>query len=260
MSSGTYIPESALAVFAHPDDIEFGCAGTIARWIQQGTRVAYVLVTSGDVGIAKEDITRQQAADIREAETLAAAAVVGVSDVTFFRVPDGMVENTMELRKRIVREIRRFQPEVVLSSDPTMIFTPMGGINHPDHRAVGNAVLDAVFPAAGQPHFFEELAQEGLKAHKVRKVYLTARGEGDTFVNISDTIDLKIASLQKHESQVGQWKELAERMKERSAQTAKGKEMGHAEAFRVLTIENDETWARLRGTAQEQQEQQQQQQ
>ncbi|MEZ4663824.1 MAG: PIG-L deacetylase family protein [Caldilineaceae bacterium] len=247
MSSGTYIPESALAVFAHPDDIEFGCVGTIARWVQQGTRVAYVLVTSGDVGIAKEDITRQQAADIREAETLAAAEVVGVSDVSFFRVPDGMVENNLELRKRIVREIRRVQPEVVLSGDPTMVFTPMGGINHPDHRAVGTAVLDAVFPAAGQPHFFEELAQEGLKAHKVRKVYLTARGEGDTFVNISDTIDLKIAALQKHESQVGQWKDLPERMKERSAQTAKGKEMAHAEAFRVLTIENDETWARLRG-------------
>src|SRR5689334_492447 len=104
-----------MAIVAHPDDIEFGCAGTIARWVQQGCKVAYVLVTSGDVGIAKPGITRAEAAAIREAETIAAAKVVGVDNVIFLREPDGMVENTLSLRKRLVREMRIFRPEVVIT-------------------------------------------------------------------------------------------------------------------------------------------------
>ncbi|MEM7127327.1 MAG: PIG-L deacetylase family protein [Chloroflexota bacterium] len=245
MTNNIYTPESVLAVFAHPDDIEFGCAGTIARWVKDGARAAYVLVTSGDVGIAKPGMTKAEAAKIREAETLAAAEVVGVKDVTFFRVGDGMVENTMELRKRVVREIRRFQPEVVICGDPTLLFTPRGGINHPDHRAVGGAAVDAVFPAAGQPNLFEELEEEGLSAHKVRKVYISTWGEGSTFINISDTIDLKIEALKKHVSQVGEWAELETQMRNRAAERGKQVEMAYAESFRVLTIENDETWAKL---------------
>ena len=245
MTNNTYTPESVLAVFAHPDDIEFGCVGTIARWVQEGARAAYVLVTSGDVGIAKPGMTKAKAAEIREAETLAAAKVVGVDDVTFFGVGDGMVENTMELRKRVVREIRRFQPEVVICGDPTMLFTPRGGINHPDHRAVGGAAVDAVFPAAGQPNLFEELAEEGLSAHKVRKVFVSTWGEGATFINISDTIDLKIKALKEHVSQVGEYKELEANMRKRAADRGKDVEMAYAESFRVLTIESDETWEKL---------------
>lgn len=245
MSRNLYIPESVLAVFAHPDDIEFGCAGTIARWVKEGARAAYVLVTSGDVGIAKPGMTRAKAAEIRETETLAAANIVGIEDVTFFREGDGMVENTIDLRKRVVREIRRFQPEVVMCGDPTMVFSPRGGINHPDHRAVAMAAIDAVFPSAGQPHLFEELAEEGLSAHKVRKVYVSTWSGGDTFVNITDTIDLKIKALRQHVSQVGEWKEMDERMKERAAERGKQVEMAYAESFRVLTVEGDETWAKL---------------
>jgi LmbE family N-acetylglucosaminyl deacetylase len=225
-----------MVIAAHPDDIEFGCAGTVARWVKEGARAAYVLVTSGDVGIARPGMTRQKAAEIREAETLAAARVVGVEDVTFLREPDGMVENTIALRKRLVREIRRFKPEVVMTGDPTMLFTPLGGINHPDHRAVAGATIDAVFPACGQPNLFEELEEEGLTAHKVRKVYVMSWGQGDTFVNITDTIDLKIEALKQHVSQVGEWEDLADQVREWTARTAQGKEMAHAEAFRVITL------------------------
>ncbi len=245
MSNQSYTPSRALAISAHPDDIEFGSAGTLARWVKEGCTVAYVLVTSGDVGIADPGMTKARAIEIREAESLAAAKVIGVDDVTFLRVGDGMVENTMELRKRLVREIRRFKPEVVVALDPTIMFTPMGGINHPDHRAVGEATMDAVFPASGQPNLFEELEEEGIYSHKVRKVYVSSRGQGETFVDISSTIDLKIAALKAHDSQVGKAQGLEERIRNGSATLGKGKEMAFAEAFRVLTIESDETWARL---------------
>lgn len=246
MSNSSYVPERAMAISAHPDDIEFGSVGTLARWAKEGCEVAYVLVTSGDVGIAEPGMTKERAMEIREAESLAAAKIAGVEDVTFLRIGDGMVENTMELRKRLVREIRRFKPEVIVSLDPTLMFTSRGGINHPDHRAVGEATMDAVFPASGQPNLFQELEEEGIFAHKVRKVYVSSRGEGDTYIDISNTIDLKIAALKAHDSQVGKAEGLEERIREWSASIGKGKEMAHAEAFRVLTIENDETWARLK--------------
>lgn len=123
-----------------------------------------------------------------------------------------------------------------------MFFTPRGGINHSDHRAIDEAALDAIFPAVGQPNLFQELEAEGLKAHKVRQVYLTARGQGDVFVDISDTIDLKIQALQQHVSQVGGWDELADRMRAWSAEIAAGKDMVYAEAYRAIVLESDEAW------------------
>lgn len=245
MSNANYVPKRAMAIVAHPDDIEFGCAGTIARWVQQGCKVAYVLVTSGDAGIANPAITRADATAIREAETIAAAKIVGVENVIFLREPDGEVENTMSLRKRLVREIRIFRPEVVITDDPTLMFTPQGRINHPDHRAVGTAAVDAIFPAAGQPHFYEELANEGIRAHKVRKVYLLSRGQGDTSINISDTIDLKMQALKAHVSQVGHMETLEQMLRERAATLGAGKEMAYAEVFRVSVIESDENWTKL---------------
>ncbi len=244
MKNTIYIPHSAMAIVAHPDDIEFGIVGTIARWVQTGTKMAYVLVTSGDVGIAEPGMTKAKAAEIREAETLAAAKLVGVEDVTFLRKPDGMVENTMALRKQLVREIRRFRPEVVFAMDPTIMYTPLGGINHPDHRAVGGATMDAIFPASGQPNLFQELEEEGFYAHKIRKVYISSRGEGDTYVDISSTIDLKIKALQAHVSQVGTMEGLESRIRDWSARNGTGKEMAHAEVFRVLTMQTDEAWAK----------------
>ena len=242
-----YVPERAMAVYAHPDDIEFSCAGTLARWIKNQCVVCYVLVTSGDVGIAKEGMTRAQAIEIREAEQREAAAVIGAQEVVFLREPDGMVEPSLALRKRLVREIRRFRPEVVLTGDPTYLFGRENYINHPDHRATATVALDAVFPAAGQPNLFEDLANEGFAAHKTRKVYVSSWGADDlTFVNISTTIDLKVAALHSHKSQFDGW-DPEERVREWAGTLAKGKEMEYAEAFRVVTLESDEFWAETKG-------------
>ena len=172
-----YTPESAIIIVAHPDDIEFSCAGTVARWTQGGARIAYVLCTSGEVGIAEKGMTKAQAAEIREDEQREAAQIVGVDHVIFIRDPDGMLQATIELRKKLVREIRKFKPEIVICGDPTIVWAGDDYINHPDHRAAATAALDATFPAAGQPNLFEELESEGIFAHKPRKVYVTGWNE-----------------------------------------------------------------------------------
>lgn len=246
MNNGRYIPQKVMVIVAHPDDIEFSCAGTVARWIKEGAEVSYILCTSGDVGIAEAGMTKAKAAQIREAEQQAAAQIVGVKEVVFLREPDGMLENTLALRKRLVREIRRFRPEVVITGDPTIVWARENYINHPDHRAAAGAAIDAVFPAAGQPNLFEEIEQEeGFKAHKVRKVYVTSFGqEADTYVDISSTIDLKLEALRQHVSQMGDW-DPEPMMREWAAERGKGKEMAYAEAFRVITLISDEDYARL---------------
>lgn len=234
-----YIPKRAMAIVAHPDDIEFGCAGTIARWVKEGAAVCYVLCTSGDVGIAEPGMTRERAATIREAEQRAAAAVVGVHDVVFLREPDGMLEATLALRKKLVREIRRFRPDTVIVGDPQALWVGDGYINHPDHRAAALAAVDAIFPAAGQPNLFQELEEEeGLTAHKPYKVYVQNFGPtGDTYVNISAVIDLKIEALRQHRSQMKDW-DPAEQIRNWASETAKGKEMAYAEAYRVVTFQD----------------------
>jgi LmbE family N-acetylglucosaminyl deacetylase len=241
-----FIPESAMVIVAHPDDIEFSCAGTLARWVKAGARVSYVLCTSGEVGIAQTDMTKARAAEIREAEQLEAAGVIGAQEVIFLREPDGMLEATMELRKRLVREIRRFRPEVVICGDPTIVWVGDDYINHPDHRAAATAALDATFPAAGQPNLFEELAEEGFQAYKPRKVYVTGWHQNDLFVNIEDTIDLKIAALRAHKSQMKDW-DPEPRIKEWASLRAQGKEMAYAEGYRVVTLVSDEDWEKTKG-------------
>jgi len=238
-----YVPESAMAIVAHPDDIEFSCVGTVARWVKAGARIAYVLCTSGDVGIDEPGMTKSRATEIRESESRAATEVAGVREVNFLREPDGLLQATLELRKKLVREIRRFRPEVVITGDPTILWAGDDYINHPDHRAAAAAALDAVFPAAGQPNLFEELAADGLRPHKVRKVYVTGREQVELFVNIDETIDIKVAALRAHRSQMKDW-DPEERIKKWAQERAKGKEMSYAEAFRVVTLIDDETWAR----------------
>jgi LmbE family N-acetylglucosaminyl deacetylase len=236
-----YVPESAMAITAHPDDIEFSCVGTLARWVKSGTRVSYVLCTSGDVGIDSEGMTRERATEIRETESLAAANIVGAKEVIFLREPDGLLQPTLELRKRLVREIRRFRPEVVVTGDPTIVWAGNDYINHPDHRAAATAALDATFPAAGQPNLFEEIALEGFKAYKPRKVYVTTWGDADLYVNIEETIDIKVNALRAHVSQMKGW-DPEKDIKEWAAERGKGKEMAFAEAFKVVSLVSDEDW------------------
>ncbi|HSF81429.1 MAG TPA: PIG-L deacetylase family protein [Anaerolineales bacterium] len=241
-----YVPESAMVIVAHPDDVEFSCAGTLARWISAGARIYYILCTSGEVGIAEPGMSKQRAAEIREAEQLEAAKIIGAEEVVFLREPDGMLQPTMELRKKLVREIRRLRPEVVICGDPTIVWAGDTYINHPDHRAAATAALDAVFPAAGQPNLFEELAEEGYLAHKPRKVFVTGWSQTDYYVNITDTIDKKINALRAHRSQMKDW-DPEPRIKEWAEERAKGKEMSYAEAFRVVTLVDDEDWSKTNG-------------
>jgi LmbE family N-acetylglucosaminyl deacetylase len=232
-----------MAIVAHPDDIEFGCVGTLARWARAGARISFVLCTSGDVGIDEEGMTRARAAEIREAEELEAARIAGATEVIFLREPDGMLQPTMELRKRLVREIRRFRPEVVITGDPTIVWAGADYINHPDHRAAATAALDAVFPAAGQPNLFEDIKEkEGFNAHKPRKVYVNVWDpKADVFVNIEETIDIKIQALCAHKSQMKDW-DPGPSIREWAAASAKGKEMLYAEGYRVVTLLDDESW------------------
>jgi LmbE family N-acetylglucosaminyl deacetylase len=241
-----YVPESAMIIVAHPDDIEFSCAGTVARWVKAGSRILYVLCTSGEVGISDPGMTKERAIEIREAEQMAAAEILGVKQVVFLREPDGLLQPTLALRKKIVREIRRFRPEVVVCGDPTIVWAGNEYINHPDHRAAATAALDATFPAAGQPNLFEELAEEGFSAFKPRKVYVTGWQQTDLYVNIETTIDLKIAALRAHKSQMKDW-DPEPRIKEWAATRGQGKEMAYAEAFRVVTLVSDEDWEKTKG-------------
>jgi LmbE family N-acetylglucosaminyl deacetylase len=245
MSYSFYVPESAMAIVAHPDDIEFSCAGTLARWAKAGARISYLLLTSGDVGIAEPGMTRARAVEIREAEQRAAAAVAGAVEVIFLREPDGMLQATLEVRKKVVREIRRFRPEVIIAGDPTVVWAGDNYINHPDHRAAALVALEATFPAAGQPNLFEELQEEGLTAHKPRKVYVETWGTpGNVYVSIDETIEVKIEALRSHKSQMGEW-DPAPSVREWAANSARGKEMMYAESYRVITLVDDEAWGKL---------------
>jgi LmbE family N-acetylglucosaminyl deacetylase len=244
--SDFYVPESVMVIVAHPDDIEFTCAGTLARWKKAGTRISYVLCTSGDVGVEEVGMTKARAAEIREAESLAAAEMIGVDEVIFLREPDGLLQATLELRKKLVREIRRFRPEVVMCGDPTVIWAGDEYINHPDHRAAALAALEAIFPAAGQPNLFEEIEAEGFFAHRPRKVYAMSWDGANAYVDISETISLKAAALRAHKSQMRDW-DPEPMLKEWAADTAKGKEMTHAESFRVVTLLSEEDWNKTKG-------------
>jgi LmbE family N-acetylglucosaminyl deacetylase len=242
-----YVPESAMAIYAHPDDIEFSCAGTMARWAKAGCRNSYVLITSGDVGISDPEISKDKARQIRETEAKAASEIAGAAEIIFLGEPDGILEPSIEIRKRVVCEIRRFKPEVVICSDPSIIIASDTYINHPDHRAASTIALEAVFPAAGQPNLFEEIELEhGYKAHKPRKVYVSAWEDASTFVNIEETFHIKVEALRAHKSQMDGW-DPEPLIKEWAADYAKGKEMKYAEGFKVITLVSDEDWEICKG-------------
>jgi|SaaInlV_200m_DNA_3_1039701.scaffolds.fasta_scaffold01547_3 LmbE family N-acetylglucosaminyl deacetylase len=240
--SDFYVPERAMAIFAHPDDIEFSCAGTLAKWVKEGTKVSYILITSGDSGIADPKIPKEKVIEIRELESRNAANIVGADEIIFLHEPDGLLEPSLELRKKLVREIRRFQPEVVICGDPTVILVSDSYINHPDHRAAATVAIDAVFPASGQPNLFEEIEKdEGFLAHKPRKVFISSWQNADTFINIDSTFDLKLKALRAHKSQMIGW-DPEERMRDWTAEIGKGKEMKYAEGFKLITLVTDEDW------------------
>ena len=232
--SSEYIPERAMFIFAHPDDIEFGSAGTAAKWAKNGCKVTYVLITDGNVGSHEMGMTREKLAEIRCAEQTAAADTVGAQCV-FLGYDDGHLQPTLALRKDLVRQIRKYKPNVVVCGDPSFYYSETY-INHPDHRAAGQAALEAVFPASEMALVFPELADEGLTPHKVNYVYLSFnRGKANLYIDITDTINLKIEALRRHVSQLTDW-DPEERMKEWAADTGKKVGFQYAEAFFKVTL------------------------
>jgi len=233
-------PERAMIITAHPDDIEFVVAGTAAKWARAGTVVRYVLATSGDAGSHTPGITREEVARIREAEQRAAAKVAGVDDVVFLGHHDGEVEPTLALRRDLVREIRRFKPDVVICYDPTRLLVGDRYINHPDHRAVGQAALDAIAPAAAMPLVFPELHEEGLEPHQVREVLIASTPEPNTWIDISDTIDLKIAALRHHASQFPDGWDPGEMVRGWAVENGEQAGVPYAEVYRRIILVREE--------------------
>jgi LmbE family N-acetylglucosaminyl deacetylase len=225
-----------LAITAHPDDVDFGCAGTMARWTEAGLEVVYCVVTDGDAGGFDESFPRAEMAPLRRAEQVAAAACVGVTDVRFLGYPDGRVEATLELRRDLARVIRQVRPDRVVCPSPERNYDRIG-IGHPDHRAVGSAALDAVYPDARNPFAFPGLrADEGLAAWTVREVWI-AGGTPNHYVDVTDTFPRKIAALRAHKSQTAQLDDLPERLRTRlAAMAARGglADGRLAESFQVL--------------------------
>lgn len=196
-----YIPVSAMAIFAHPDDAEFTVAGTIARWARGGCEVALVVITSGNAGTHDTGYSLESLARTREEEARAAARLLGVKDVTFLRHDDCALQPTLEIRRELVREIRRFRPEVVICGDPQAWFYNDTYINHPDHRAAATAAIEAVFPAAEM-----ELLWPGEgAAHRVQAVYVNSAHFANTWIDVTDTIDAKIEAIKAHASQLEGW-------------------------------------------------------
>jgi LmbE family N-acetylglucosaminyl deacetylase len=198
-----YVPERALVIVAHADDIEFGIAGTVARWTDAGAHVTYCIVTDSSSGSNEPDMDLAALIETRRTEQLAAAAVVGVTDVRFLDYRDGTVVPTLDLRRDLTRIVRAVRPQVVVTFDPRTFYTPdLSYINHPDHRAVGEAALYAVFPCAETRPIFPELLAEGLEPHKVERLYMVLSEADNLVVDVTPVIDRKIEALACHESQV----------------------------------------------------------
>jgi len=205
-SEASPIAPRRVAVFmAHPDDPDFSCAGTCARWAADGHHITYVIITNGDKGSDDRELPGAQLAKIRETEQRAAADILGVKDVVFMRQPDGMLVPNLELRREIVRMIRRLKPDILICQDPMTWFVGREYINHPDHRASGQVVLEALFPASRNHRMFPELLEEGLEPHRVEEVYVATSKESDTFIDITAFMDIKIQALRAHVSQMGDW-------------------------------------------------------
>ncbi len=231
-------PERALVVFAHPDDAEFLCGGTVARWTRDGTEVRYLCATDGSAGWNGPDLSRPQIAAIREREMREAAEVLGVSDVSFLGYTDGTLESNLELRRAITQEVRRHRPDVIVTFDPSMRWAGRGYINHPDHRAVGEAVLAVVACDAPTRPQFPELLGHGLEPFKVRRLWLATEDGADTRIDIGETIDLKVKALRAHRSQIENMGDfdVDQRMRRWASEVA-GDEMEYAEVFRTFELE-----------------------
>ena len=230
-------PQRILVILAHPDDPEFFCGGTIARWTLAGHQVAYCLLTCGDKGTKDRSLTSAALCSLRQEEQRSAAAILGVHDVRFLDYPDGYLVPDMNLRKEITRVIRQEQPDILVTCDPTNLYVRETYLNHPDHRAAGQATLDAVFPAARDHLYFIELwRDEQLEPHIVREVWISLPRDPDVSVDITDHWDLKLRALSEHKSQIGDQAQLEERMRTRHTPDSSLEKPRYEEYFKRLVL------------------------
>jgi LmbE family N-acetylglucosaminyl deacetylase len=229
-----------MVIVAHPDDADFGPAATAARWIAEGSVGWLVCCTSGDAGSDDWRTDPLELAALREREQDAAARVVGYAGVSYLHQPDGALANDLALRELLVREIRTFRPDAVLTIDPETIFHGDGGVNHSDHRAAGIAAVDAVYPAARNAMAFPWLARDGLEPWTVRRLYLSWSNKPTAWVDVSATIETKIAALREHASQLRHPEALEARIREWAREEGEPIGVAAAEAHRVIVIEEDE--------------------
>lgn len=241
-NSNDYIPRIAMSIQAHPDDQDFTVAGTLAKWAKAGCKIISVIITSGDSG--SNDVTKgadykPELARLREAEQLAANEILGIKQTVFLRYPDGELEPSLALRKDLTRVIRQYKPDAVLTGNPEAWFYGNGYVNHSDHRAAAQAACEAVFPSAGSRLMFTELLSAGHEPHNVKRLYIHGSEKPDTWIDISETIGIKIEALKKHASQsdthdVDQW------IRAWAKEEGQEKGLDCAEAFKVMILQNEE--------------------
>ena len=229
-------PQNILVILAHPDDPEFFCGATLARWARAGHSITYILLTCGDKGFhptTHPEMTPENLCGIRHQEEVNAAQVIGANPPLFLDMPDGCLIPGLDLRRDIVREIRRHKPDILVTCDPQNLFATYG-INHPDHRACGQVVLDAVFPAAGSPVYFPELLVQGFQPHMPKEVWCSLTSQPNTTIDVTETWDIKIKAILEHNSQVQDVDKLIERMKSRRTADSTEENPRYEENFKVV--------------------------
>jgi LmbE family N-acetylglucosaminyl deacetylase len=235
-------PKVVMSIHAHPDDQEFSAAGTLAKWARSGSQVISVVITSGESGSndpQKDESYKPVLARLREGEQLAANAILGIQETIYLHYPDGYLQPTLELRRDLTRLIRKYKPDVVVTGDPTVRFHGKTYMNHPDHRAAADVACDAVFPSAGSRPIFPELLAEGYMPHDVSYVYLHGSDKADEWVDIAETLDLKIRALQQHKSQLNGF-DVDKEMRRWAAEDGKEAGLDYAESFRVMVLTEEE--------------------
>jgi LmbE family N-acetylglucosaminyl deacetylase len=234
-------PEQALVVMTHPDDLEVFCCGTLALWSRLGCNITAILVTSGDKGCNDHSLSRYQIVTMREREQLASSAVLGISHTVFLREPDGELLPTLELRRRITAEIRRYKPDIVVCPDPTRYYFGDHYINHADHRAVAEATLPAATPGANNQWYSPELLEQELEPHQVKAIWLTSPTEPNRFMDISSTIETKITAFMCHASQFTDAEQVRRRILQEAEYLGEGGVVYYREGFRVMHL--IQSWA-----------------
>jgi LmbE family N-acetylglucosaminyl deacetylase len=232
-------PARVMSIHAHPDDQEFTVGGTLAKWARAGSTVVSVCITSGGAGSNQHtplSMTREALVPIREAEQRSACRVLGVTDVIFLGYEDGLLEPSLALRRDLTRLIRRYRPDAVVCGDPTMRYYGSMYLNHPDHRVAADVALDAVFPSAETRLIFPELLDEGLEPHHVGQVFIHGASHPDTFVDIAKVLDVKLAALREHKSQMGTW-DPTDMITAWAREQGRRRRLAAAEAYRLMVLE-----------------------